>query len=108
MKLLAIPALLFALGGCTAYSLARQYDDVPKISFPFNGVNWQVLDNAKESRLLIRPPFGEALAGALIHDPAQRIMEAAAGWLKSTGRTCTISGSDIINDQSAQFRYRCT
>lgn len=101
------PALLLLLCGCTAWSIARDYDDVPKKSFPFHAVDWQIMDNVKESRLLIRPPFGEALAGALVHDPAQGIMEAANAWLAASGRQCTIIGSDIVNDQSEQFRYRC-
>lgn len=101
-------AVAAALSGCAGFSIVRDYDPVPKQSFQHAGINWQIMDLRQDSRLMIRPPLGQALGDAFLHDPAKGTMEAVNAWFAANHRACTIQGIDVLNEQMFQYRYICT
>lgn len=116
MRSITIALLLISTSACApGMQLASDYDWVKQQEFPYQGINWQVMDRPQESRLMIRPPLGQmwgeaAEAGVTFSDvkPTSAPQRAAEAWLKAGGRSCETLGVDPVGEIARQIRYKCS
>lgn len=112
------------LAGCGAgvqYAV-QEYQGIPVQSFNMGEGEgertFRIFDKPAANKLMITPSLGDAAGmgfasgltfGALNADNPKPIYEsAAAGYLKSTGRTCRIVDGYLVEKPQWEFKYDCS
>jgi hypothetical protein len=119
MRVGATIALGVALSGCTGLNyVVANYGGVHTQYFTAsNGALYRIFDKPEESRLMITPSLTNAAIHGVAKDATFGLVrpmsaeapfrQAAAEFLQSEGRSCTIDGVKIIFDPQAEVKYRC-
>ncbi len=106
------------LGGCANLDYAADnYGNTPLTELDHDGHPYRVFDKPSQNRLMITSSIGSAIGGGLIrgatfglfsNHPSEPVMQAAAAeYLKSTNRACTLQTGQLIAQPQWEFRYSC-
>lgn len=122
-KLPAGRAALFAtliLSGCAGVNYVQaKYQGLPSVEFVgTSGTNYRIVDNQKESRLLIGPGLagtatqnfvkGFSTGSGLGVTPPVVFRDVAEEYLKSTGKRCETRDVTLVVDPYYEVRYKCS
>jgi hypothetical protein len=111
--------IVLALSGCGAILEGVQSSNAPPVSkFEVKDLDtFRIIDDPQEGKLIIsRGPMALTSAalttilsfGNVNPDSPEPIMEsAAASYLKSTGRDCSVAGGRELTRMQWEFRYQC-
>lgn len=104
--------LCIFLAGCAGFKEAREYRDATVVRFMDSNDNWRIFDKPDEGRLMITTSLGRAAGLGLTNPiggdfPKPEYQSAAAGWLVSTGRQCTITDGYLLVRPQWEFKYSC-
>lgn len=119
MRVGAIIALGAALSGCTGLNyVVTNYGNVHTQYFTAsNGALYRIFDKPGEARMMITPSLTKSAIHGVAKDATFGLVrpmsavgsfrQAAAEFLQSEGRACTIDSVKIIFDPQAEVKYRC-
>lgn len=123
IKLSAGRAALVAtliLSGCAGVNYVQaKYQGLPSVEFVgTSGTNYRIVDNQKESRLLIGPGLagtatqnfvkGFSTGSGLGVTPPVVFRDVAEEYLKSTGKRCETRDVTLVVDPYYEVRYKCS
>lgn len=110
-------AASLALCGCVGFDeaveISDEYAETPVSEYENAGGSWRIADKVSENRLKIGPSlarsFSAAFGGPVTFAdlPREEYQTAVEGWLASSGRTCTITSSQLLVSPQWEFRYSC-
>ncbi|MBX8782299.1 hypothetical protein HBA94_00835 [Ochrobactrum sp. GRS2] len=113
-------AALAVLTGCAGVNYVQaKYQGLPSVEFVGkSGVNYRIVDNQTESRLLIGPGLagtatqnfvkGFSTGTGLGVTPPVVFRDVAEEYLKSTGKRCETRDVTLVVDPYYEVRYKCS
>lgn len=119
MRISALAALA-VLTGCAGVNYVQaKYQGLPSVEFVGkSGVNYRIVDNQTESRLLIGPGLagtatqnfvkGFSTGTGLGVTPPVVFRDVAEEYLKSTGKRCETRDVTLVVDPYYEVRYKCS
>ncbi len=108
------------LSGCAGVNYVQaKYQGLPSVEFVgTSGTNYRIVDNQKESRLLIGPGLagtatqnfvkGFSTGSGLGVTPPVVFRDVAEEYLKSTGKRCETRDVTLVVDPYYEVRYKCS
>lgn len=116
----SVLAVVALLAGCAGVNYVQQkYQGLPSVEFVgTSGTNYRIVDNQKESRLLIGPGLagtatqnfvkGFSTGSGLGVTPPVVFRDVAEEYLKSTGKRCETRDVTLVVDPYYEVRYKCS
>jgi hypothetical protein len=111
---------VLVLSGCAGVNYVQaKYQGLPSVEFVgTSGTNYRIVDNQKESRLLIGPGLagsatqnfvkGFSTGSGLGVTPPVVFRDVAEEYLKSTGKRCETRDVTLVVDPYYEVRYKCS
>ncbi|WP_439273147.1 hypothetical protein [Pseudochrobactrum sp. HB0163] len=111
---------VLALGGCAGVNYVQaKYQGLPSVEFVgSSGVNYRIVDNPQQNRLLIGPGTagtvtqnfvkGFSTGSGLNATPPVVLRDVAEEYLKSTGKRCETRDITLVVDPYYEVRYKCS
>ena len=94
-----------------------EYRYIPLTNFAFANQSFRIFDKPSAGKLIITPSLSTAMSDVVIRNAtfgkynnstAQNALEqAAAAYLSSQGRKCSITGASLMYDPQWEFTYDC-
>jgi hypothetical protein len=113
-------AMVTFLAGCAGVNYVQaKYQGLPSVEFVGqSGVNYRIVDNQAENRLLIGPGLagtatqnfvkGFSTGTGLGVTPPVVFRDVAEEYLKSTGKRCETRDVTLVVDPYYEVRYKCS